>query len=67
MEPTSPWWASKNDAILTQRRKLVLEDVEAVAVEPRDLLSDTVELGILSTAMDDSLILFDCIDPLPSA
>lgn len=67
MEPTSPWRASENDAILTERRELVLEDLEAVAVEPRDLLLNAVELGILSTAVDDGLVLFDCIDPLPSA
>lgn len=35
-------------------------------MKPRNLLVDTVELGVMFAAADHVLILFDCIDSLPS-
>lgn len=46
---------------------MVLQDLEAVALEPGDLILHPVDLGVVSGTLENGGILLDGIDALPFA
>ena len=63
---TSPRRASKHDGIIASVGELLLQDLEAVALDPPDPILHAVDLRIVLCAFDGLGILFDGEDAVPS-
>lgn len=50
-----------------QHFQLVLQNTEAITLKPGNFVVDSIYLGIMLCALQDSVILLDAVHPFPSA
>ena len=63
---TTPRGTGKHDTIRRQVLQLILDDFETISLKPGDLVCDAVDLGVVFGALQDSGVLLDGVDTLPS-
>jgi len=67
MEPTTPRRTPKDHCFISQSRKSLLQNFEAIPLDPPNLSRNAIDLRIMLCTLDLLRILFDREDAVPAA